>query len=51
MAVAVKSRSSLHIEKYDFNELVLNKLLYLVFFSCINGPVPVKCLSLELITK
>ena len=39
MALAAKSRSSLHIEKCDFNELVLNKIFYLVAFSCINPPL------------
>ena len=39
MAAAAKSRSSLHIEKCNFNELVLNKKLYLVVFSSINRPL------------
>ena len=38
MAVVAKSKSSLHEEKSDFNKLVLNKILYLVVFSCINLP-------------
>ena len=39
MAAAAKSRSSLHIEKCNFNELVLNKKFYLVVFSSINRPL------------
>ena len=42
MAVVAKSKSSLHEEKSDFNKLVLNKILYLVVFSCINLPRNVK---------
>ena len=33
MAVVAKSRSSLHKEKCDLNNPVLNKILYLVVFS------------------
>ena len=38
VAVAAKSRSSLHIGKCDFKELVLNKIFYLVIFSYIYRP-------------
>ena len=51
MAVVAKSRSSLHKEKCDFNELVLNKILFLVVFSCINLPLTAKYKSEKLIAK
>ena len=51
MAVVAKSRNSLHKEKCDFNELVLNKILYLVVFSCINLPLTAKYKSEKLIAK
>ena len=51
MAVVARSISSLHKEKYDFNKLVLNKILYLVVFSCVNLPVTVKYTSEKLIAK
>ena len=50
MALAAKSRSSLHKEKCDFNKPVFNKILYLVVFSCINLP-PAKYISEKLVTK
>ena len=50
MAVTVRSRSCLHIEKYNFNELVL-KIFYLIVFRCINCPVTPKYTSEELIAK
>ena len=51
MGVVAKSRSSFHIEKYDFNNLVLNKIFYLVIFNCINLPVTAKYTSEKLIAK
>ena len=45
MAVAAKLRSSLRKEKCDFNKLVLNKIFYLVVFSCINLPPTAKYTS------
>ena len=51
MAVVAKSRSSLDIEKCDFNMLVLNKIFYLVVFSCINLPLNAKYTSEKLIAK
>ena len=50
MAGVAKSNSSLHLEEFDFNWLVLNKILYLVLFGCIY-PHPVKCTTEKLITK
>ena len=49
MVVVAKSRSSLHIEKCDFDELILNKIFYLVTFSCINLPLTVKYTSESLL--
>ena len=51
MAVDAKSRTSLHIVKCDFNELVLNKICYLVVFTRINRPFTAKYTSEMLITK
>ena len=51
MAVVARSISSLHKEKYDFNKLILNKILYLVVFSCVNLPVTAKYTSEKLIAK
>ena len=51
MGVAAKSRSSLHIEKYDFKELVLNTIFYLVVFNCVNLPLTAKYTSEKLIAK
>ena len=51
MAVVTKSRSSLHKEKYDFSNPVLNKKLYLVVFSCINLPLTAKFTHEKLIAK
>ena len=52
MAVVGKSRSSFHKKKCDFNKLVLNKILYLVVFSCINLPFAAKyTLNEKLIAK
>ena len=45
MAAVAKSRNSLHKEKCDFNKLVLNKIFYLVVFSCINLPLTAKYTS------
>ena len=47
MAVAAKpkSRTSFHIEKCDFNELVLNKIFYFVVFNCRNRLATVKYTS------
>ena len=42
MAVVAKSRSSLHKVKCDFNKAFLNKILYLVVFSCKNFPLTAK---------
>ena len=49
--VAAKSRSSLHIEKYDFNGLVLNTIFFLVIFRYINCPLTAKCTSENLLSK
>ena len=51
MGVAAKSRSSLHIKKYDFNKLVLNTIFYLVVFNCVNLPLTAKYTSEKLIAK
>ena len=51
MAVVAKSRGSLHKEKCNFNKQVLNKILYLVVFSCINPHPTVKYTSEKLIAK
>ena len=51
MAGVAKSRSSLHIEKSDFDMVVLNKIFYLVIFSCINLPLTAKYTSEKLISK
>ena len=51
MAAAAKPRISLHIEKCDSNTLVLNKIFYLVVFSCINLPFTEKYTSEKLIAK
>ena len=51
MAVVAKSRSTLHKEKYDLNKLVLNKILYLVVFSCINLPITAQYTSEKCIAK
>ena len=45
MAVVAKSRSRNVKEKCDFNQLVLNKILYLVVFNCINLPLTAKYTS------
>ena len=45
MTVVAKSRCSLHKEKCGFNKLVLNKILSLVVFGCINLPLTVKYTS------
>ena len=45
MAVAKKSRTSLRIEKCDFNKLVLNKTFYFIVFSCTNLPLTAKYTS------
>ena len=45
MAVAGKSRSSFHIEKCDFNEVILNKMFYFVVLICINCPLTEKYIS------
>ena len=50
MAVDAKSRTSLHKVKCDFNELVLNKIFYLVVFTRINRPFTAKYTSEKLIT-
>ena len=51
MAVVAKSRSSLHKDKCDFKKLFLNKILYLVVFSCISLPLAAKYASEKLIAK
>ena len=51
MAVVAKSRSSFHKEKYDFNKLVLNRILYLVIFSSINLPLTAKYIPDKVIAK
>ena len=51
MAVVTKSRSSLHAEKCEFNKLVLNKIFYLVVFSCINLPLTAKYIFEKLIAE
>ena len=51
MTVVAKSRGSLHKEKCDFHKLVLNKILYLVVFSCINLPLTARYTSEKLIVK
>ena len=42
MAEAAESSNSLHIEEYDFNEPVLNKIFYVALFGCINYPLTAK---------
>ena len=49
MAVVAKSRSKNVKEKCDFNQLVLNKILYLVVFSCINLLLTAKYTSEKLV--
>ena len=49
MAVEAQSKSILHKEKCQ--KLVLNKILFLVFFSCINLPLTAKYTSEKLIEK
>ena len=49
--MAVAAKSSLHMEKCDFKELGLNKIIYLVVFSCINRPLTAKYTSEKLIVK
>ena len=51
MAIDAKSRTSLQIVKCDFNELVFNKIFYLVVFTRINRPFTAKYTSEKLITK
>ena len=51
MAVVKKLRSSFHKEKCDFNKLVLNKILYLVIFSCIKFSLTAKHTSEKLTAK
>ena len=51
MSVAAKSKSHLHKNKYNFNQQVSNKILYLDFFSCINFPITAKYKSEKLIAK
>ena len=51
MAVAADSSNSLHIEECDFNEPVLNKIVYMNLFSCINYPLTAKYTTGELIAK
>ena len=51
MAVLATSRSSLGKEKFDFNKLDLNKILYLVDFCCINLPLTAKYSSEKLTGK
>ena len=51
MTVVAKSVSILHKEKCDLNKLVLNKIFYLVVFSCINLPLTAKYTSVKLIAK
>ena len=51
MAVVAKSRSSMHIEKCDFNKLVLNKIFYLVVSNCINLRLAAKYISEKLFAK
>ena len=51
MSVVAKSRSHLHKNKFNFNQQVSNKILYLDFFSCINLPLTAKYTSEELIAK
>ena len=51
MALVAKSRSSLHKEKCDFNELILNKVLELVVSSCINLPLTAKYTSEKVIPR
>ena len=42
MAKAAESSNSLHIEKYPFNEPVLNKIFCMDLFSRINYPLTAK---------
>ena len=51
MEVVAKSRGSLHKEKSHFNKLVLNKILYLVVFSCVNLPFTEEYTSEKLIAN
>ena len=51
MAVTANSDSSLHIEEFDFNQLLSNKMFYLVLFNCIKCPPTAKYTTEEFITK
>ena len=54
MAVVAKSRSSLHKEKCDFNNPVLNNILYTlskIRFQPYKPSSPGKCTSEKLIAK
>ena len=44
-------KSSLHLEKCDFNKLFSHNILYLVVFSCINLPLTAKSTSEKLIAR
>ena len=51
MAVAVKSRSCLHREKYDFSDPDLDKIMYLIVFSCINVLLAAKYIPEKFIAR
>ena len=51
MAVGAKWRRSLHIEECNFREPVLNKILYLLDFNCINRRFTAKYTSGKLVAK
>ena len=44
-------RSILHIERCDFNELVLNRMFYLFVFRCKDLPLTVKYTSERLVAR
>ena len=51
MAIVTKSRNSLDKKKYDFNKLVLNKILYVGCFQLHKPSFTAKCTSEKLIAK
>ena len=51
MAVAAKSRSSLHKKKCDFNKLVFNKILYVGRFQLYKTPFTAKSTPEKLTSK
>ena len=51
MTVAAESRSSFHMKKCDFKELVFHKIFHLLVFSGINRPLNAKYLSKNRVVK